>query len=357
VSEPLIQIGAARPRLPEWARRTRTHFESLNRLKSGFRALGLHTVCESARCPNIHECFHRGAATFMILGNVCTRGCGFCAVPKGRAEALDPAEPAGVARMAAAMNLRYVVLTSVNRDDLADGGSRHFAETIRQVRQALPNARVEALTPDFNGDLDAVARVLASGPHVFNHNMETVERLYRRVRPQARYRQSLQVLSFASQVGQASLLVGRDDILRGDCQSPRGPIDNRPAGCLPANLPHTGASDAASPTGSAPNVGQALSPAFLTKSGFMLGLGETESEVHALLRDLRAAGTDIVTIGQYLQPTRRNLPVAAYIEPRQFDAYRDYGLSLGFKMVFSGPLVRSSYMADQVSGEALGQPC
>jgi len=310
VSVPLIQIvgqalppATPRPRLPEWARRSRTHFESLNRLKSGFRALNLHTVCESARCPNIHECFHRGAATFMILGNVCTRGCGFCAVPKGRGEPLDPAEPENVARMAAEMKLRYVVLTSVNRDDLEDGGSRHFADTVCAVRQALPEARVEALTPDFNGDLDAVARVLDAGPHVFNHNMETVARLYRRVRPQAGYRQSLQVLQFAS-------------------------------------------------------VGQALSPAnVLTKSGFMVGLGETEAEVHELLRDLRGAGTDVATIGQYLQPARRNLPVAAYIEPRQFDAYRDYGLSLGFKMVFSGPLVRSSYMADAVSEEALRPPC
>jgi lipoic acid synthetase len=308
VSASLVQIGAARPRLPEWARRSRTHFESLNRLKSGLRALNLHTVCESARCPNIHECFHRGAATFMILGNWCTRGCGFCAVPKGnpvkRDMRLDPQEPANVARMAAGMKLRYVVLTSVNRDDLEDGGSRHFAETVRQVRRALPEARVEALTPDFNGDLEAVGRVLDAGPHVFNHNMETVARLYRRVRPQADYRQSLKVLEFAARVGQA------------------------------------------------------LSPAhFLTKSGFMVGLGETEEEVRELLRDLRGAGTGVATIGQYLQPTRRNLPVAAYIEPRQFEAYRDYGLSLGFKMVFSGPLVRSSYMADAVSGEALRLPC
>jgi lipoic acid synthetase len=307
VTGPLIQIGAARPRLPEWARRSRTHFESLNRLKSRLRALNLNTVCESARCPNIHECFHRGAATFMILGAWCTRGCGFCAVPKGSPAKhdmrLDPEEPANVARMAAGMKLRYVVLTSVNRDDLEDGGSRHFAETVRQVRQSLPDARVEALTPDFNGDLDAVSRVLDAGPHVFNHNMETVARLYRRVRPQAAYRQSLKVLAFAAQVGRASW------------------------------------------------------PAFLTKSGFMLGLGETEEEVRELLRDLRGAGTDVATIGQYLQPTRRNLPVAAYIEPRQFDAYRDYGLSLGFKMVFSGPLVRSSYMADAVSEEALRQPC
>jgi lipoic acid synthetase len=301
VGQALPSATPPRPRLPEWARRSRTHFESLNRLKSGFRALNLHTVCESARCPNIHECFHRGAATFMILGNVCTRGCGFCAVPKGRAEPLDPGEPDNVARMAAEMKLRYVVLTSVNRDDLEDGGSRHFAETVRAVRRALPQARVEALTPDFNGDLNAADRVLEAGPHVFNHNMETVARLYRRVRPQADYRQSLRVLAFAAD----------------------GAWHARP----------------------------------LLKSGFMVGLGETEGEVFELLRDLRAAGTDVATIGQYLQPTRRNLPVAAYVEPRQFDAYRDYGLSLGFKMVFSGPLVRSSYMADAVSEEALRHPC
>jgi lipoic acid synthetase len=209
---------------------------------------------------------------------------------------LDPAEPANVARMAAAMKLRYVVITSVNRDDLRDGGSAHFAETVRQVRRALPDARVEVLTPDFCGDLQAVARVLEAGPHVFNHNIETVPRLYRRVRPQADYQQSLDVLDFAHR----------------------------------------------------------YRPAILTKSGLMAGLGETEDEVHAVLRDLRAAGTAVATIGQYLRPTRRNLPVAAYIEPQQFDRYRDYGLSIGFQMVFSGPLVRSSYMADRVSEEALG---
>ncbi|HUP03787.1 MAG TPA: lipoyl synthase [Bryobacteraceae bacterium] len=303
MSPTLVQIGAARPRLPEWARRGRTHFESLNSLKRELRALNLHTVCESARCPNIHECFHRGAATFMILGNTCTRGCGFCAVPKGRGETLDREEPANVARMAAGMKLRYVVLTSVNRDDLEDGGSRHFGETVMAVRSALPHARVEALTPDFEGHLEAVARVLEAGPHVFNHNMETVPRLYRRVRPQADYRQSLRVLEFAARAGRLA--------------------------------------------------GGGL----LVKSGFMVGLGESESEVHQLLRDLRDTGTDIATIGQYLQPTRRNLPVAAYLEPRQFDEYRDFGLSLGFKAVFSGPLVRSSYMADAVSEEARSARC
>ncbi len=267
----LVQIGPeARPRLPEWARKGATHFESLNKLKSGLRALNLHTVCESARCPNIHECFHRGAATFMILGNLCTRGCGFCSVPKGNPRIhdmrLDPSEPANVARMTAEMKLRYVVITSVNRDDLPDGGSAHFAETVRQVRQALPDARVEVLTPDFNGDRDAVARVLDAGPHVFNHNMETIPRLYRRVRPQAKYRQSLDVLRFARQ--------HRPDVM--------------------------------------------------TKSGFMAGLGETPDEVEQLLRDLREQDVDVATIGQYLQPTRRNLPVAEYVTPAQFDAYREF---------------------------------
>jgi lipoic acid synthetase len=297
VGDSLVQPGAApRPRLPEWARKSRTDFEALNRVKRGLRLLNLHTVCESARCPNIHECFHRGAATFLILGERCTRGCGFCAVAKGNPAKhdmrLDAAEPANVARMAAEMKLRYVVITSVNRDDLPDGGSRHFAETVREVRRALPQARVEVLTPDFCGDHDAVARVLDAGPHVFNHNVETVPRLYRRVRPQADYRQSLEVLAFARRHAESTL----------------------------------------------------------AKSGFMVGLGETEEEVRALLRDLRAAGVDVATIGQYLQPTRRNLPVAAFIEPRQFEAYREYGLALGFRMVFSGPLVRSSYMAEAVSG-------
>ena len=294
----LVQISQPRPRLPGWARKPETHFDSLHRLKADFRRLNLHTVCESARCPNIHECFDRGAATFMILGNLCTRGCGFCSVPKGSPAKqdmrLDPAEPANVARMAAAMGLRYVVITSVNRDDLDDGGSRHFAETVRQVRGVLPEARVEVLTPDFCGDPEAVARVLEAGPHVFNHNMETVVRLYGRVRPQAGYRQSLDVLRLARR----------------------------------------------------------LRPLLTTKSGFMVGLGETSEEVRELLRDLREADVNVATIGQYLQPTRRNLPVAAYIEPDQFDEWRDYGLSIGFQMVFSGPLVRSSYMADLVSEQA-----
>src|ERR1035441_9778434 len=207
VIDSLVQIGGgavpapARPRPPAWARRGQTHYESLNHLKRRLRELKLHTVCEEARCPNIHECFHSGAATFMILGERCTRGCGFCGVqklnPRKHDVQLDAQEPANVARMAREMKLAYVVITSVNRDDLADGGSHHFAETVREVRHALPQARVEVLTPDFCGNLDAVARVLDAGPHVFNHNMETAPRLYPRVRPQANYRQSLDVLGFA----------------------------------------------------------------------------------------------------------------------------------------------------------------
>jgi lipoyl synthase len=294
VSGPLVQIDPPAPRLPEWLRKRHTDFAAVHDLKTELRRLNLHTVCESARCPNMHECFARGAATFMILGNLCTRGCGFCSVPKSAHPGpLDATEPMNVARMAASMKLRYVVITSVNRDDVLDGGSAHFAETVREVKRALPEARVEVLTPDFCGDLEAVARVLDAAPHVFNHNMETVARLYKRVRPQADYRQSLDVLRFAKR----------------------------------------------------------YRPEVLTKSGAMVGLGESREEVHALLRDLRAADVDVATLGQYLQPRRRNLRVEDYVTPEQFEAYRDYGLSIGFKMVFSGPLVRSSYMADVVSSK------
>ena len=288
----LVQLEGARPRLPEWLRKPETHFESVTALKRDLRRLNLHTVCESARCPNIHECFHRGAATFMIMGDLCTRGCGFCSVPKMKhPPALDPEEPANVARMAAAMRLRYAVITSVNRDDLDDGGSAHFAETVREVRRALPEARVEVLTPDFCGDMEAVARVLDAGPDVFNHNVETVPRLYKQVRPQANYRQSLDVLAFAKR----------------------------------------------------------YRPAALVKSGLMVGLGETFEEVARLLDDLAVNAVDVATIGQYLQPARRNLRVARYVTPDEFERYREYGEEAGLKRVFSGPFVRSSYMAEQVA--------
>lgn len=299
MSPPLVQIGRPpRERLPGFLRKPATDFHSVQLLKNDLRRLGLHTVCESARCPNIHECFSQRAATFMILGNLCTRGCTFCSVPKGSPAKqdmrLDPDEPANVARMARAMDLRYVVITSVNRDDLPDGGSAHFAGTVRAVQAALPEARVEVLTPDFCGDHDAVARVLDAGPHVFNHNMETIARLYRAVRPQADYRQSLEVLRFARR----------------------------------------------------------HAPGRLTKSGLMVGLGETEREVNKLLEDLRAADVDVVTIGQYLQPTRRNRPVSEHVPPERYERWIQRGLELGFRMVFAGPFVRSSYMADLVNEQA-----
>ena len=297
----LVQIEKepAQPRLPDFLRKPQHEFQAVTELKRELRALHLHTVCESARCPNIHDCFSRGTATFMILGNLCTRGCGFCSVPKADPRKvqfeLDPNEPAHVAAQALAMGLRYVVLTSVNRDELWDGGSTHWAATVRAVREALPAAQVEVLTPDFNGDTEAVERVLAATPHVYNHNMETVSRLYRRVRPQADYAQSLRVLAYAKQAR----------------------------------------------------------PEILTKSGLMVGLGETHEEVNELLRHLRAEGrADIATIGQYLQPTRRNAKVARYVEPAEYEQWRAYGESLGFRAVFAGPFVRSSYMADLVAHDA-----
>ncbi|MBE0659562.1 MAG: lipoyl synthase [Bryobacteraceae bacterium] len=298
--EELVQIGGRRkgPRLPGFLRKPQSNYLSVQTLKNELRRMELNTVCESARCPNMHECFHRGAATFMIMGNLCTRGCTFCSVPKGSAAKqefrLDADEPANVAAMAQRMGLRYVVITSVNRDDLADGGSAHFAETVRRVRGALPEARIEVLTPDFCGDLRAVERVLEAGPDVFNHNMETVERLYKTVRPQADYGQSLRVLAHAKD----------------------------------------------------------FRPEVLTKSGLMVGLGESEDEVRGLMGDLRGAEVDIVTIGQYLQPTRRNRPVAEYVPEDRYERWKESGRAMGFKAVFAGPFVRSSYMADVVNEEA-----
>lgn len=300
-SDSLVRIGPPesgasrrRPRLPPWLRKTWANHESVTRLQRELRGRHLHTVCESARCPNLHECFGRGTATFLILGNRCTRGCGFCSIPKGSPSGfeftLDVGEPRNVARMAAAMGLRYVVITSVTRDDLPDGGSAHFAATIREVRRALPAARIEVLTPDFRGDAGAVERVLDAAPDVFNHNVETAPRLYPRVRSQADYRRSLAVLSRA----------------------------------------------------------KSYRPGIVSKSGLMVGLGERPAEVRTVLRDLRETAVEVVTIGQYLQPTRHNLPVEQYVPPAQFEAYRQYGLALGFREVASAPWVRSSYLADHL---------
>lgn len=282
--------------LPEWLRKPQRHAEADHDLKRMLRTRGLHTVCEEARCPNRNECFSRGAATFMILGDVCSRSCGFCAVKTGRGLPLESlaGEPAQVAEAAAQLGLRYVVITSVNRDELSDGGASHFADTVKAVRSRLPDSKIEVLTPDFKGDLYSLHTVLDSGPDTFNHNVETVPRLYSRVRPQARYQQSLEVLREAHD----------------------------------------------------------YSPDVLTKSGLMVGLGEAEEEVFRLLEDLRSHNVGVVTIGQYLQPTRQHLPVEDYVRPETYEAYREYGERLGFSAVFAGPFVRSSYMAETVHSKA-----
>jgi len=271
--------------LPEWLRKPQRNVEADHDLKKMLRTRGLHTVCEEARCPNRNDCFARGAATFMILGDTCSRSCGFCSVKTGRGlpvEALAD-EPDQVAEAAAQLNLRYVVITSVNRDELPDGGAIHFARTIRAVRSRLPGSRIEVLTPDFKGNRDALHIVLDAKPDTFNHNVETVARLYQRVRPQADYRQSLGVLSHA----------------------------------------------------------RTYSPGVLAKSGFMVGLGERSDEVKQLLEDLRAHNVEVATIGQYLQPTRQHLPVEEYVHPDVFEEYKDYGERLGFRAVFSGQIGRA----------------
>ena len=251
------------------------------------RELGLHTVCQEARCPNIGECWGHKTATFMLLGDTCTRNCGFCAVTHGRPLAVDPGEPLRVASAVARLGLGHVVVTSVNRDDLPDGGAAHFAGTARAIKRLQPACRVEVLVPDFQGNLASVAEVVASPIDVFNHNLETVPRLYRRVRAGARYARSLAVLDAARR--------GRDGLL--------------------------------------------------TKTGLMLGLGETQEELASVFRDLRSIGCDILTLGQYLRPSGERLPVERYLPPEEFVALGAEALALGFRHVEAGPLVRSSYHA------------
>jgi lipoic acid synthetase len=259
------------------------------------------TVCEEARCPNIHECWARErTATFMLMGDLCTRHCGFCAVGKGRPGSLDPEEPARVAQAAAELGLSHAVVTSVNRDDLSDGGAAHFAATIREIRRRVPGCTVEVLIPDFCGDAAALETVLAERPEILNHNTETVRRLYHRVRPEARYDQSLELLARADAHARAT----------------GGPTR--------------------------------------TKSGVMVGLGETFEEILDTLSDLRSVECDIVTIGQYLQPYEKRLPVEKYYTPEEFDRLRLAGESMGFLRVESGPLVRSSYHARRALEPAIG---
>lgn len=293
--DPRLSANAPASR-PEWLRVTAPAGDNYRALKELVRAKGLRTVCESARCPNIGECWQSRTATFLILGNTCTRGCAFCAVTSGHPTEYDLDEPRRVAEAVAALDLRYAVITSVTRDDLADGGARIFAETIRRIRAAVPGCRVEVLIPDFQGDADALAAVVEAKPDVLNHNLETVKRLYSLVRPQADYHRSLALLARAT----------------------------------------------------------SLDPTATTKSGIMVGLGETREEVEDALRDLRAAGVDIVTLGQYLRPSTGHLPVQRYCAPEEFAALAEFGEGLGFAHVESAPLVRSSYHAREQAETAEG---
>jgi lipoic acid synthetase len=294
---PLTFIRGRRKRLetlprapkPEWLKVRAPGSESYHRLKALMRSLDLHTVCEEANCPNIGECWHHGTATFMILGDTCTRSCGYCNVTHGTPGPPDPAEPVKVASAIHAMGLQHAVVTSVDRDDLPDFGAAHFANTIRETRTRVPSCRVEVLIPDFQGDEAALHIVLDARPDILNHNIETVPRLYRIARPGGRYSRALQLLERS----------------------------------------------------------QAYAPSVPTKSGMMVGLGEEWDEVVATLRDLRSAGCQIVTIGQYLRPSLANLPLARYYSPSEFAELKRVGLEMGFRHVESGPLVRSSYHAHE----------
>ena len=283
----LVSITPQLPKRPPWLRAPAPVGENYSQLKSLINELRLHTVCESAACPNVGECWNHRTATFMILGNVCTRRCGFCAVPKGAPLEVDYDEPRRVAEAVAAMGLRFAVITSVNRDDRKDGGAGLFALTIRAIRERVPGCGVEVLVPDFQGSHEAMDIVMDARPDVLNHNTETVPRLYREVRPGARYERSLDMLAYAKR----------------------------------------------------------SSPATPVKSGLMLGLGETCDEVLAVMRDLHAHRVDILTLGQYLRPSVAHLPIIRYVPPDEFAELKRAGLAMGFAHVEAGPLVRSSYHA------------
>jgi lipoic acid synthetase len=276
------------PKKPKWLRVKLPTGESYRQVRKLVDNYKLHTICESGNCPNMGECWGAGTATFMILGNVCTRSCGFCSVMTGRPLPVDWDEPERVAQSVKLMGVKHCVITSVDRDDLEDGGSIIWAETVRAVRRMSPTTTMETLIPDFKGEWHNIDRMIEAAPEIISHNLETVRRLTRQVRIQAKYDRSLEVLKYLKDQGQKR-----------------------------------------------------------TKSGVMLGLGETEEEVLETMRDLRAAEVDILTLGQYLQPTPKHLPVVEFITPEQFDFYRERGLEMGFKYVESGPLVRSSYHAER----------
>ncbi|MBO0701351.1 MAG: lipoyl synthase [Candidatus Dormibacteraeota bacterium] len=285
----MTETVEVRRRIPDWIKVRAHRGEEFQKLERLVRDQHLHTVCEEAGCPNIYDCWNRRTATFMILGDVCTRACRFCAVTSGRPVELDLGEPVRVALSVAQLGLRHAVITSVDRDDLRDGGAGIFAHTIRAIRRQSPGTTVEVLTPDFQGESDAIAKVVEAAPDIFNHNTETVPRLYRRIRPRAVYERSLGLL--------------------------------REVKRLNADL--------------------------VTKSGLMVGLGETREELLGVFRDMRDHQIDVLTVGQYLRPTPKHAPVERYYEPREFQELKDAALAMGFGHVESGPLVRSSYHADE----------
>jgi lipoic acid synthetase len=288
---PTDEIGHSGRRLPPWFKVTIRQGPDYQDIRRTMDTLGLHTICEEARCPNVWECWNNRTATFLILGDICTRRCHYCAVTTGRPLELDREEPLRVAQAVQALGLRHAVITSVNRDELEDGGAWIFAETIRHIRRLVSSCAVEVLIPDFEGSEAALASVVAEKPDILNHNIETVRRLFPSNRPQGRYDRSITLLDRAKRMGAR------------------------------------------------------------TKSGLIVGMGETNEEVRSVMRDLRAVGCDIMTIGQYLRPTKQHLPVARYYHPDEFAAFKAEGLSLGFSHVESGPLVRSSYHAErQVAG-------
>jgi lipoic acid synthetase len=293
MGEPLYQIiGRHRveplpERKPSWLKVRAPGGPRYLQLKQLMRDLDLHTVCEEARCPNVGECWEHGTATFMILGDVCTRNCAYCAVAHGRPPAYDVAEPARVAQAIATMSLQHAVITSVDRDDLPDFGAFIFSETIRQIKQRLPDCSVEVLVPDFQGNEDSIRMVLEAGPDIYNHNTETVPRLYKRCRPGGRYERVLRIFRTA----------------------------------------------------------KLIAPHVPTKSGIILGMGETNEEVELVMRDLREVGVDILTLGQYLRPSADHIPIDRYVTPAEFRHLHDVGMAMGFRHVESGPLVRSSYHA------------
>ncbi len=274
-------------RKPKWLKVKLPTATAYKKVKSVVKENTLHTICESGNCPNIGECWGEGTATFMILGNICTRSCGFCNVATGRPLAVDVSEPLNVANSVNLMKVKHVVITSVDRDDLKDGGSSIWVETVNEIRRLNPDTTMETLIPDFKGEKEDIQRIIDVSPDVVSHNMETVERLTKKVRIQAKYQRSLDTLRFLNEGG------------------------------------------------------------IRTKSGIMLGLGEKDEEVIKTMQDLRNVGVSIMTIGQYLQPTTKHLPVAEYVHPEKFEEFKNIGLQLGFKIVESGPLVRSSYHAEK----------